>query len=987
MSNLKARAYLSAAAAALALAAGLISPTGASAQSASYPSSGPRLPNWADLPDWNGLWERGGDIVWDDSIAYRPGEPQVPPFNDEYMKQYLERRAEMAALNRAGKPRNLQGGDLYATMPAMMIMLYPMDIQINPRETIIMSANGGPREIYTDGRLHPADPLPSMKGHSIGHWEGQTLVIDTCCIKPSTRLPGGGPHSEQMHISERIWSPDGGKSLRDAITVEDPVALTKPWTTVKTYYRRPDWETVEYDPQENTRDFATPTDTSQGAETLAAAAQASVPAAATPSRPRKLGPPATTEALQKATALAVGNLAWETVDVQEVQRKADKVIWIGATRSVKWQCEARPDGSNPACVTGPPPVAATEGPGPQVAPSAPPAPALHKNTLTVEGQDRDYYYYVPANADRAGFNQVVYALQDNGETVDAFAASSGWLKAADEYGFVVVFPQAVGGTWGASAAGEDAYLAAVKAHATTHMTLAGPGGMGPRGEGGGGMRGGGEGGAGGGPRGGGEGGPGGPRGGGGPRVHTWAPFQYLTGVGAGASLAQAFAMNHPGLYAAVATVDGAAFDQAYAKGEEPAENADLRLWPDKAATPFWKQAKKDVPVAVWLLRRGGPAEKRQADYWKAADRVAARSVSATYGGLTTTVFTAPDNDVQQVRLTTLPAGAHMDEALAGAIWKDFFAHVARWTSSPNGDLGRMLTHAEVDKAFEAKTVQVGERTYHYWVKTPSNWTKGKALPVVLSAHGFGFPAWMYLSQIKMHEVGEKEGFITVYLQGQNYAWSFDDPEGPDQQMVEKVVAAVEADYGADPGRVYMQGFSIGSGLTYATTLTHPQIFAAASPNSGIGPMPAAIVAKMEALKAQNVRLPMMLAYGDVDHGGSVDGEIPAKGVLQGAIDEMKAYDHIQIADSTRRFDSPNTAPYDILVPGGRPLHEAVDGRYPQGRFTTYDYASADTPSLDLFRFVWIQDLSHGGDPRLAQFEWDYFKHWRRNSDGSLAYVP
>jgi hypothetical protein len=71
----------------------------------------------------------------------------------------------------------------------------------------------------------------------------------------------------------------------------------------------------------------------------------------------------------------------------------------------------------------------------------------------------------------------------------------------------------------------------------------------------------------------------------------------------------------------------------------------------------------------------------------------------------------------------------------------------------------MLTRAEVDKTFEAKTVQVGERTYHYWVKTPSNWTKGKALPVVLSAHGFGFPAWMYLSQIKMHEIGEKEGFI------------------------------------------------------------------------------------------------------------------------------------------------------------------------------------------------------------------------------------
>src|SRR3984893_7277938 len=152
-------------------------------QTANFPPGAPKLPGWSHLPDWNGIWERGGDIVWDDSLPNTPGEPQVPPNNEQYMKEYEARRAEIRAQNLAGRARNLRGGNLYAAMPAMMIMLRPMDIEINPREVVIMSANGGEREIYTDGRLHPADALPSKKGHSIGHWEGKTLIVDTCCFK------------------------------------------------------------------------------------------------------------------------------------------------------------------------------------------------------------------------------------------------------------------------------------------------------------------------------------------------------------------------------------------------------------------------------------------------------------------------------------------------------------------------------------------------------------------------------------------------------------------------------------------------------------------------------------------------------------------------------------------------------------------------------------------------------------------------------------
>ena len=315
------------------------------AQTANFPPGAPKLPAWSHLPDWNGIWERGGDIVWDDSLPNTPGEPQAPPYNEKYLKEYEARRAEMRAANLAGRPRNLRGGDLYATMPAMMIMLFPLDVEINPREVVLMTSNGGAREIYTDGRLHPADALPSKKGHSIGHWEGKTLIVDTCCFKDDTRFPGGGAHSDAMHITERIWSPDG-HSLKDAIVVEDPKVFTKPWTTEKTYYRRPDWEQVEYDPEENTRDFP-------GAGTAAGAggpqslygAQAAPGGVGQPVRVRldddKPYTGRDAQSLQKATAFAVGNLAWETVKLVNVERNASQVKWVGLTRSTRWRPRSR----------------------------------------------------------------------------------------------------------------------------------------------------------------------------------------------------------------------------------------------------------------------------------------------------------------------------------------------------------------------------------------------------------------------------------------------------------------------------------------------------------------------------------------------------------------------------------------------------------------------------------------------------------------------
>ena len=153
-------------------------------------------------------------------------------------------------------------------------------------------------------------------------------------------------------------------------------------------------------------------------------------------------------------------------------------------------------------------------------------------------------------------------------------------------------------------------------------------------------------------------------------------------------------------------------------------------------------------------------------------------------------------------------------------------------------------------------------------------------------------------------------------------------------------------------------------------------------------MSKAVQDRAREIKAKgDIRIPMMIVYGDVDAGGSVDASIPAQGILKDAIDEMKAYNHITAPDQARTVNSINAKPYEELTPGGELKRTAVDARFPDGRFKVYQYASADPKPLNLLDFVWVTDLPHGADLREANLEWDYLKHWRRGANGALSYAP
>jgi hypothetical protein len=103
----------------------------------------------------------------------------------------------------------------------------------SPKGVAVLYENApGPvyRMIYTDGRKHPEDLDTSFMGHSIGHWEGDTLVIDTVGLNDETwlgRNKYSAFHSDKLHVVER-WTRNGDELSR-TVTVEDPVMFSRPW--------------------------------------------------------------------------------------------------------------------------------------------------------------------------------------------------------------------------------------------------------------------------------------------------------------------------------------------------------------------------------------------------------------------------------------------------------------------------------------------------------------------------------------------------------------------------------------------------------------------------------------------------------------------------------------------------------------------------------------------------------------------------------------
>jgi hypothetical protein len=169
------------------------------------------VPRLGGKPDLSGLWLDMGDPY--------PEDFQLLPWADAVLKQRNADLGKDAPHNHC-LPSSLP-------LPGASTPFLGKIVQTPGLIVLLFEDVGGFRQIFLDGRAHPADVNPTWFGHSVGKWEGDTLVVDTVGFNDRSWLPRNLPHTEMLRVTERYRRVDYGH-MEVNVTFDDPGALVKP---------------------------------------------------------------------------------------------------------------------------------------------------------------------------------------------------------------------------------------------------------------------------------------------------------------------------------------------------------------------------------------------------------------------------------------------------------------------------------------------------------------------------------------------------------------------------------------------------------------------------------------------------------------------------------------------------------------------------------------------------------------------------------------
>jgi hypothetical protein len=217
----------------------------------------PRAPD--GRPDLSGVWEPMPDP------GGKPGGIEgivAPRYLQDVTRDVPDRSTLMLpsadALYKARAANqfldNPQTRCLPAGVPRVYALTQPYKI-VQGRELVVILHEIGTlfRQIFLDGRGHPADPQPTWMGYSIGRWDGESLVVETIGFNDQTWLDGTGhPHSERMRLTERFTRRSVGRMDLE-ITIDDPGTYTRPIRYVQPQVLLPEGELIEFVCGENVK--------------------------------------------------------------------------------------------------------------------------------------------------------------------------------------------------------------------------------------------------------------------------------------------------------------------------------------------------------------------------------------------------------------------------------------------------------------------------------------------------------------------------------------------------------------------------------------------------------------------------------------------------------------------------------------------------------------------------------------------------------------
>lgn len=442
---------------------------------------------------------------------------------------------------------------------------------------------------------------------------------------------------------------------------------------------------------------------------------------------------------------------------------------------------------------------------------------------------------------------------------------------------------------------------------------------------------------------------------------AWHPMndvRYLMGFGSGASMALAMAAWKPQTVAAVLALGGSL--------------------PEGINEP-----KTDSAVPVWLAGANGDT----LTYFIRANETARVSEN---------VWACRHNPLQCVMRRTEKA---LSAALTQEVWEKLFSVTRRTNTGRYGNVEPRSNLEKYQPEWNIEDTQLGDQNGwpHTWltfVPKSVRENPNQKVPLVLFFHGGSDNPAEAAEQTRLHELGEQEGFITVYPWGSNRAsWNIFmyDNEMDDVAFSVALIHYMIAHYPVDAQRVYLSGFSNGASEAQVVAMTHPELIAAICPIDGNWPgerdRPSAVcysdikpmALAMEKKKQYDYRMPMWYTYGTREPSYPVYKHC----TQQHQYDFWKQYNNIEVRETPERC-APHPCGAGVLGDVTEVLWPAV--RHAEHWYEVNRFYTQDAQPENYYNFVMMHDKGHEiaeMDPVLG---WNYVRQFRRLPDGSLAKV-
>ena len=225
------------------LATSIVVPMPIAGQDDYRPPAGPTPRTASGKVDFSGVWQKPyvPDLTKDGPGFKGLADLPFTPWGEAEWKKYDAAEGDYTgACLPFGMTRSIN------TPEPMQLM------QSDTYLTFLFEQNSWFTVVPIDGRPH-GQGIPTWFGNSVGHWEGDTLEIDTVNFNGKTRLDTiGHPHSDQLHLVQRLSRPDLGHIVHEMM-IDDPRTFTRSWKVTRTFTLRTDWEMMEYSCEENNK--------------------------------------------------------------------------------------------------------------------------------------------------------------------------------------------------------------------------------------------------------------------------------------------------------------------------------------------------------------------------------------------------------------------------------------------------------------------------------------------------------------------------------------------------------------------------------------------------------------------------------------------------------------------------------------------------------------------------------------------------------------